>query len=71
MSGVSYGIAPEGTFTEGPQQQAWTMTVPEEFCQRQEAETKQLDPACDLGFGVRGHAWNDCAATCPWSLPGV
>lgn len=46
-----------GTLTEGPQQQAWTVTVPEGLCQRQEAETKKLDRACDLGFGARGHAW--------------
>lgn len=56
---VSYGIAPlspVGTLSEGPQQPAWTVTVPEGLCQRQEAETKQLDPLVTWVWGLWGHA---------------
>lgn len=57
---ASYGVASLGllgTLTEGPQQQVWTVTVSEGPSQRQEAETKQLDSACHLGWGAKGHAW--------------
>lgn len=50
-------LGPVGTLTEGPQQQVRTVTVSEGPSQRQEAETKQLDTACHLGWGARGHAW--------------
>lgn len=61
--GASYGgggvasLGPVGTLTEGPQHQVWTVTVSEGPSQRQEAETRQLDTACHLGWGARGHAW--------------
>lgn len=54
---ASYGVASLGTLTEGPQQQVWTVAVSEGPSQRQEAETKQLDTACHLGWGAKGHAW--------------